>query len=251
MPRKNRRRLSALPPLARLQAAGPELAEPRVFRDRKGDVATAPARRYAISSADQIRLAEAVAQVDYRRQHPEHEDLGPARSGLVLRLDAGTVVAPRRTASSVANPGRIRYDAELVRDRLAEAVAVLRRMPVGRGAFPSGLRSGHPEVVKTRAELWELMLHGKANTRITRVLPSPEELRLLDDRLPWLYAVVDPERRRALVLRLMGVSLRKVAEGISAAREARGERGVSHEWVRRAEVDALGLIARELNQCKN
>ncbi|WP_207479546.1 hypothetical protein [Arenibaculum pallidiluteum] len=205
-----------------------------------------------VSDQDRLAIAEQLTPADYRRQHGAMpSDVG---SGLALwgrakiSLPAGERVWYR---PRIDNPGRVRWTEEAVRDRLADAVRVLRMLPFPRHGAPAEIRAAHPEIVKTRAERFAEAIEGQGAVTVRRPLPTPAELRMLDETLPWIYAVTDAEMRLALVFRLMGMSLRKVAEIVTEKRKARSfeAAGVSYETIRRWEAEALSAIRRSLLQC--
>jgi hypothetical protein len=224
--RRSSRRSSARHPLDQLQHGGGRL-----------------------SDTQRLTLADRLDPVDYRRQHagPGDRQLRHLDSrNPVMSADHKRETEVRRTAA-LTNPGRIRYTPEMVYERLANAVDVLRRLPFPRNGAPAALRSSHPKIVRSWREVVQALMDG-TETDVLRVQPTPAALRMLDDTLPWLYAIQDPEMRLVLVFRLMGLSLRRVADIVTERREMRGvKKGISYDTVQRWEREALQRIASELN----
>lgn len=119
-----------------------------------------------------------------------------------------------------------------VRERLAEAMLTLRRLPLPPHGFPGRLRSAMP------VPLQEALQAEAGPTRVRRPPPTAAQIDRLDRCLEWLTWVEKPEDRMVVSAIALGLHLRK------AGRMA----GRSHEWARRHEKAALQGIVDRLNR---
>ena len=121
---------------------------------------------------------------------------------------------------------------ETVRERLADALTTLRRWRLPPHAFPGRVRSTMPEPLREAGD-------APPDSDLTdRTPPSAKAIQRMEETLPWLYWIDEPRRRKAVCLRAMGVSWRRVAAAISVA---------SPETARAWEAAAIRDIARRLN----
>ncbi|MCB9949165.1 MAG: hypothetical protein H6842_15290 [Rhodospirillaceae bacterium] len=139
------------------------------------------------------------------------------------RFDDGTVANP--------GPNGI-WTAALVRARLAEAMDTLRRMKFPDHGAPPRLRSAMPVPPAD----WSA--YGWERERARKAAPSPQAISRLDEAMPWLFWIACPRRRKAVCLRAIGLSWRRVARAVGVA---------SPETARTWEADAVEQLAARLN----
>ena len=119
----------------------------------------------------------------------------------------------------------------LVRARLAEAMAVIRRLPDDATSRPSTRLARWPDVVHDLAEAY-----GYGRSRAV-ARPSPAEIGRLDQTLPWLFLIPCGQQRLAVIGVAMGLNLRVIARTF----------GCSHETVRQRERAGIAALVRALN----
>lgn len=120
----------------------------------------------------------------------------------------------------------------LVRARLADAMDTLRRMKFPQHGAPPRLRSAMPvPPADWSAYGWERERAGKA-------APSPQAISRMDETMPWLFRIACPRRRKAVCLRAVGLSWRRIAKAIGVA---------SPETARTWEADAVAHLVDQLN----
>ncbi len=129
-----------------------------------------------------------------------------------------------------AAPAAGHWDAEAVKDYLAEAADTLRRLPMDRSARPAQLRAGWPEVVHSYAEA------GTNEAPELRISPpDPIAIARLDRVLEWMLWI--PEDSRLIVsARAHGLSWPRIAE-----RDGRSERTLRYRY-----EDAIDAILSRL-----
>lgn len=140
---------------------------------------------------------------------------------------------PAAPADPVAVPEQMPavWTAELVRARLAEAMAVLRRLPDDAASRPSTQLARWPDIVHDLAEAY-----GYGRTRpVDR--PTPAEIGRLDQTLPWLFLIANGQQRLAVIGVAMGLNLRVIARTF----------GCSHETVRQRERTGIAALVGALN----
>lgn len=140
-------------------------------------------------------------------------------------LDGGIPATP--------GPGE-RWTASLVRARLVDAMDTLKRLKFpDHGAPPREMRTAMPlPPADWSAYGWE-----DARTRLSP--PTPAAITRLDKTLPWLLWIESPRIRKAVCLRAVGLSWRRVARAVGLG---------SPETARQWEAAALDLVAAKLNQ---
>ena len=129
----------------------------------------------------------------------------PARAGTTVRWHARAAGRPSLLVSETVRPWAPAapdpapaeaptpsgtptvWTADLVRGRLAEAMATLRKLPEDANARPSTTVVRWPDVVRDIAEAY-----GYDRAR-TRMLPTPAEIGRLDATLPWLFLIENGE----------------------------------------------------------
>src|SRR3546814_16133261 len=99
--------------------------------------------------------------------------------------------------------------ADEVRQRRRDAMQTLRRMCMPAASFPAGDGSAWPDVVQ---DFWEV--YGQHGTHVTRIRQSPAAIQRMDLVLEWLSWVDDTQQRRALLLRAIPLSWRKVGRSM-------------------------------------
>ncbi len=140
---------------------------------------------------------------------------------------------PASPADPVGAPGQAPaiWTGELVRARLAEAMAVLRRLPDDAASRPSSQLARWPDIVHDLAEAY-----GYGRTRpVDR--PTAAEIGRLDQTLPWLFLISSGQQRLAVIGVAMGLNLRVIARTF----------GCSHETVRQRERAGIAALVRALN----
>lgn len=174
----------------------------------------------------------------------------PARTATVVRWHARSTGRPpllvaenvRPWAPAAADPAAVEalpppmetpsaWTADLVRGRLAEAMATLRRLPEDAHARPSTTVVRWPDVVRDIAEAY-----GYDRAR-TRMRPTPAEIGRLDATLPWLFLIENGQQRLAVIGVAMGLNLRVIGRTF----------GCSHETVRQRERAGIDALVRALN----
>lgn len=138
-------------------------------------------------------------------------------------FDDGTVAAPAEGGC---------WTVPMVRARIIEAMDTLRRLKFPENGAPPRLRSAMPLPPAD----WSA--YGWDDERPQKSAPSPKAIRRLDETLPWLLWVETPRHRKAVCLRAVGLSWRRVARAVGVA---------SPETVRTWEATAIEAIAARLN----
>ncbi len=138
-------------------------------------------------------------------------------------FDDGTAAAPVAGGS---------WTVPMVRARIAEAMDTLRRLKFPENGAPGRLRSAMPLPPAD----WSA--YGWDDERPHKSAPSPKAIRRLDETLPWLLWVDAARHRKAVCLRAVGLSWRRVARAVGVS---------SPETVRSWEATAIEAIAARLN----
>ncbi len=138
-------------------------------------------------------------------------------------FDDGTAAAPADGGS---------WTVPMVRARIAEAMDTLRRLKFPDNGAPGRLRSAMPLPPAD----WSA--YGWHDEWPQKSAPSPKAIRRLDETLPWLLWVEAPRHRKAVCLRAVGLSWRRVARAVGVS---------SPETVRNWEAAAIEAIAAQLN----
>lgn len=120
-----------------------------------------------------------------------------------------------------------------IRERIREAVETLRRMRFPAGAVPAGYGSGWPEVIQ---DYWEV--YAMHAPRLSRFAPGPTAIRRMDEAMRWFYMVENARHRKALLLRSIPLSARRVGKIL----------GVQKDTAIRWENQAVASIEARLNK---
>ena len=189
----------------------------------------------APSPGFRVAAAGLLTPADYRRHHGADvyaEGVYTVRAA----TNARDHFAPKITAR-VDGEGR-RWTEDEVRERLVVATAILRRTRFPSDEVPSSKVVATFEVIRTWAEIWELVLYGLDEPRITEAAPTPAEIQLLDDTLPWLFAVADRRQRACVLLRAQRKSWRAIARMCD---------GINDKTAKALEGRGVALITAALN----
>jgi hypothetical protein len=119
------------------------------------------------------------------------------------------------------------WDEVAVRAALADALDTLRRWRRPGGLAPAGLVSTMP-----------LPPGQGSRGREAPPPPSPKAIQRMEDRLHWLYWIEHPGRRKAVCLRALGLSWRRIAAAVGVA---------SPETARAWEAAGVADVAGRLN----
>ena len=113
-----------------------------------------------------------------------------------------------------------------IRLRIAEAVWTLRHDRCPRHGVPAGYRSSMPEPIKSYWEAYE-----QTAPKVTRTRPNASQITAMEEFLPWIY-MLTPQKRSVVFCRHTPLSWRTVGRIL----------GISHEYARRLEADAVDEI---------
>jgi hypothetical protein len=94
---------------------------------------------------------------------------------------------------------------EDIRYRLTEAADTLRLMPMPKGGFPAGYRTGWPDVV------YEWTAYGYTPATARRSPPTADKIDKLDQTLAWLHWL-ERDQRMIVWARACGFSWRKIED---------------------------------------
>lgn len=121
------------------------------------------------------------------------------------------------------------WTAATVKERLEEAAATLKALPMPKGGRPAGHRVAWPEMVQSVWEAYnglsEFEIHERQrdlNAQKTRVTPTAEQITRMDEALDWLYYIKQPLHRRVVFARAMGVGATKLARELDVHRNTIG-----------------------------
>lgn len=139
-------------------------------------------------------------------------------------------------AKEIMAPREEHWDAARIRARLREAMDVVKRLPMPKGGVPSRLRALWP--VSVGDDPWTFP--ADPTLRVRAAFPSPSELDRMDEAFSWLLIVTEERMRRAVVLRAVPLSFRRIGRLL----------GISHERARQLEAAAIDLLTRSLRKTK-
>src|ERR1043165_9458851 len=117
------------------------------------------------------------------------------------------------------------------------AMAALRHMPMPSRGKPSGYKNMWPEFRRDKEEVWYAEWWGLLPGTRTRLTVTHDDIKAIDEVLPWLYQIQDPKIRHAVALRAIPLGWRKVGQELSKL----GFRA-SHETARMWERYGIQLI---------
>lgn len=92
-----------------------------------------------------------------------------------------------------------------VRGRLVEALDVLRRLRRAPHSSPADYAAAWPLIVRDYFESY-----GAEAPRMPLAMPGPSAIARLDETLPWFYLVADRRHQKAMLIRAIPMSWRKV-----------------------------------------
>lgn len=99
-----------------------------------------------------------------------------------------------------------------IEERLELAALTLKRMPNPTGSGPKGYGSSWPDVVKSR-----FTAYGSDQARV-RVIPSAEEIQMMEDAFEWLNFVHNADDRRIVWMRADGFRWRPICNRVGLSR---------------------------------
>lgn len=123
------------------------------------------------------------------------------------------------------------WSPKAVRERIEEAVAVLRLMPLPRHARPDAMRGLWPDIVRDWRDVY-----GYVDPSPTRVHPTAAQIERCEQALAWLLWL-PPEARRLMLARALGVKWRHLERRF----------GYTERWLRAQLMLACVTIAVRLN----
>lgn len=118
-----------------------------------------------------------------------------------------------------------------VKADLKTGIDALRRLRA-HGCFPSQKASTWPSIVQ---DFWDA--YGAADSGITILRPTSEQIDVMDRVIPWLFLIDDIDRRKLVFASMAGIPKRRLAYEFSCSRET----------IRRYVNDACDEIASKLN----
>ena len=107
---------------------------------------------------------------------------------------------------------------------------------------PSAYRSSMPDPIISFWEMWNQLSAAEREERMvdfnrTRIHPTPDQIRAMDQMLEWIQWIEDPRNRTVVLAKAGGASFRKISFFD----------GRSHETLRTVWNQSVGYIARRLN----